>query len=474
MTREDPIRIVVVGDALLDRDVEGSVERLAPDAPVPVLEESGILPRPGGAGLAAALLAADGHRVTLVCALADDPAGGELRALLAARGVEVVDVGMDGATPEKVRLRADGRPLLRLDRGCGTPRAATAHARAAVGWADALLVADYGRGIAALGGLREALGEAAARGVPIVWDPHPRGAPPVPGVALVTPNLAEARGFAERAPDAATPLEAAAQLAATLIARWDAGAVCVTCGGHGAALARAGGGAPVVVPAARVDGGDPCGAGDRFASSAAAVLAAGASPQDALHGAVAAATAFVARGGAAAFAAATAGGRAGRHGGGRARAGSDDPVALAAEVRAAGGTVVATGGCFDLLHPGHVQTLQAARALGDCLIVLLNSDASVRRLKGPSRPVTGERDRAAVLRALECVDAVLVFGEDTPVAALERLRPHVWVKGGDYAGRRLPEADAMERWGGRVVVVPTLDGHSTTRLIQEATQRATG
>jgi rfaE bifunctional protein nucleotidyltransferase chain/domain len=151
-----------------------------------------------------------------------------------------------------------------------------------------------------------------------------------------------------------------------------------------------------------------------------------------------------------------------------------DPLALAVEVHAAGGTVVATGGCFDLLHPGHVQTLQAARALGDCLIVLLNSDASVRRLKGPTRPVTGERDRAAVLRALECVDAVLVFGEDTPVAALERLRPDVWVKGGDYAGRRLPEADALERWGGRVVVVPTVDGHSTTRLIEEASTRAAG
>ncbi|HSD76897.1 MAG TPA: D-glycero-beta-D-manno-heptose 1-phosphate adenylyltransferase, partial [Solirubrobacteraceae bacterium] len=118
------------------------------------------------------------------------------------------------------------------------------------------------------------------------------------------------------------------------------------------------------------------------------------------------------------------------------------------------------------------QTLQAARALGDCLIVVLNSDASVRRLKGPARPVTGERDRAAVLEALECVDAVLVFGEDTPAAALERLRPDVWVKGGDYAGRRLPEADALEAWGGRAVVVPTLEGHSTTRLIEETITRA--
>jgi rfaE bifunctional protein nucleotidyltransferase chain/domain len=146
----------------------------------------------------------------------------------------------------------------------------------------------------------------------------------------------------------------------------------------------------------------------------------------------------------------------------------EDAVTLAAQVRAAGGTVVATGGCFDLLHTGHVSTLQAARALGDCLIVCLNSDASVRRLKGPTRPLVAERDRAAVLGALACVDAVAIFDEDTPAAVLETLRPHVWVKGGDYEGVRLPEADVLAAWGGRAYVLPYLDGHSTTRLIKEA------
>jgi D-beta-D-heptose 7-phosphate kinase / D-beta-D-heptose 1-phosphate adenosyltransferase len=133
---------------------------------------------------------------------------------------------------------------------------------------------------------------------------------------------------------------------------------------------------------------------------------------------------------------------------------------------------VATGGCFDLLHPGHIRTLEAARALGDCLIVCLNSDASVRRLKGAGRPVVNEDDRAAVLRALRCVDAVLVFGEDTPAAALERVRPHVWAKGGDYRGRDLPEAAVLERWGGEAVVLPFVDGKSSTRLIEEASLRA--
>ncbi len=144
---------------------------------------------------------------------------------------------------------------------------------------------------------------------------------------------------------------------------------------------------------------------------------------------------------------------------------------LLGEVRAAGGTVVATGGCFDLLHAGHVATLEAARQLGDCLIVCLNSDASVAGLKGPDRPVMSEGDRSRLLAALSCVDAVLVFDEPTPEAALSWIRPDVWVKGGDYAtgggdaAATLPEAEVLRRWGGNTVVVPYLDGRSTTDLI---------
>jgi rfaE bifunctional protein nucleotidyltransferase chain/domain len=143
---------------------------------------------------------------------------------------------------------------------------------------------------------------------------------------------------------------------------------------------------------------------------------------------------------------------------------------ILAQVRARRGTVVATGGCFDLLHIGHLATLQAARRLGDCLIVCLNSDASVHRLKGPDRPLTSEVDRGRLLAALKCVDAVVVFDEDTPEAVLSWLRPDVWVKGGDYAdgGPDLPEADLVRRWGGQTVIVPYLDGRSTTRTIAAA------
>jgi rfaE bifunctional protein nucleotidyltransferase chain/domain len=129
---------------------------------------------------------------------------------------------------------------------------------------------------------------------------------------------------------------------------------------------------------------------------------------------------------------------------------------------------VATGGCFDLLHAGHVATLEAARALGDRLVVLVNSDDSVRRLKGAGRPVVTAADRVRVLEALDCVDAAVVFDEDDPRAALERLRPDVWVKGGDYTVDQLPEAEAVARHGGRTVVLPYLDGLSTTAILQRA------
>jgi rfaE bifunctional protein nucleotidyltransferase chain/domain len=138
---------------------------------------------------------------------------------------------------------------------------------------------------------------------------------------------------------------------------------------------------------------------------------------------------------------------------------------MAAEVRARGGRLVATGGCFDLLHPGHVSLLRQARAMGDALIVCLNSDDSVRRLKGPSRPIVAERDRARLLGELASVDAVTIFDESSPAALLERLRPDIWVKGGDYAEADLPEAGVVRRHGGEIALIPTVRGYSTTQLV---------
>lgn len=133
--------------------------------------------------------------------------------------------------------------------------------------------------------------------------------------------------------------------------------------------------------------------------------------------------------------------------------------------------MVATGGCFDLVHAGHIHMLEAARALGDCLVVCVNSDDSVRRLKGADRPIVPAEDRADLLAALACVDAVVIFDEDTPVAALRRLRPHVFAKGGDYGSTTIPEAAVLASWGGQAVALPYLDGRSTTRLLQEVRTR---
>jgi rfaE bifunctional protein nucleotidyltransferase chain/domain len=217
--------------------------------------------------------------------------------------------------------------------------------------------------------------------------------------------------------------------------------------------------------------GDPCGAGDCFAATAAGRLAGGALPSEAVRAAVEAASAFVAEGGAAGLHRRPATRRFAR-GGAAAPGDLAAAVEVVARLRRSGGTVVATGGCFDLLHAGHVRMLEQARALGDALVVCLNSDASVRRLKGDDRPLVGQDDRAAVLAGLACVDAVAIFDEDDPRAILRRLRPHVWAKGGDYALGELPEAATLAEWGGRAVIVPYVTGRSTTRLIQEVLTRA--
>ncbi|GHF46448.1 D-glycero-beta-D-manno-heptose 1-phosphate adenylyltransferase [Streptomyces griseosporeus] len=566
--------LVVVGDALLDRDLTGTADRLAPDAPVPVVADCAERLRPGGAALAACLAARDGRDVTLITGLGDDEASEALRALLDGR-VRLIALPLTGPLPEKTRVLARGRPVVRLDRGDGRARAATDEAREALRAAPAVLVADYGRGAA------DALRAELTARPPAVWDPHPRGGPPVPGVRLVTPARAEAAALAARAVadsgtdtgdsgtgagtrgsgtetrdsgteadtrgsgtgtrgsgteardsgtgadtrDSAPPadpargartggphgrgagagreLRDAARDAGVLVRHWRAGAVAVTLGERGVLLSY--GEHPLLVPAPVAHHGDPCGAGDAFAATAAGLLADGALVGEAVEGAVAAATAFVGEGGAAALRlpdalrptagrpASDAGPGAGAvHAPGAGQASGtghavrttgrptgpaqapaapepfDDPFALVARVRAAGGTVVATGGCFDLLHAGHVGLLQAARRIGDCLVVCVNSDDSVRRRKGAGRPVNPLDDRVRVLRALACVDAVAVFDEDTPERLLADLRPDVWVKGGDYAGADLPEAALLQEWGGQAVLLPYLDGRSSTSLLARA------
>jgi rfaE bifunctional protein nucleotidyltransferase chain/domain/rfaE bifunctional protein kinase chain/domain len=461
----------VIGDALLDRDIAGTVERQCPDGHAPVLDERTASVRPGGAALAATLAAAEGRNTVLLSAIGQDGAGAELRRLLDAHGVALIDLGLAGSTPEKIRLMDGRRTLLRLDRGAerGTVGELTATARAAIGWADVLLVSDYGRGLTAHPALRAVLARRCTERAPLVWDPHPLGADPLRGVTLVTPNAGELQAR-PGAPRGGSPKARAVALAK----RWGVRGVCVTLGADGALLVcdeRT-----VSMPAPVVSDGDPCGAGDCFAAAAACALGDGADLTGAVSEALAVAGAFVERGGA--FAACSSPPPPAQPSMQR----STRPDALTANRMGPGAavaprrreTLVATGGCFDLLHAGHLTTLQAARALGDRLIVCINSDTSVRRLKGPGRPIVAAADRAAMLEALRFVDAVAIFDEDEPSALIERLRPDIWAKGGDYAGCTLPESAVLSQWGGRAVVLPYLDGHSTTRLIQEATYLAAG
>lgn len=459
-------RIVVVGDSLLDRDVHGDVTRVCPDAPVPVFDVVSEHSRAGGAGLAAMLGARTGAAVTLVTALARDASARELHAHLAGAGIRIVDVGLEGATPEKVRLRANETSVVRIDRAAAVASRVLGDGMDAVAAvladADAVLVSDYGRGVADHDDIRAHVSAVAAT-VPTVWDPHPRGCGPLAGMTVVTPNLRELHEFAVSpiGSSFASITDAARRFATSAAARF----VAVTLGARGALVVGADG-PPLVVPADPVAGHDTCGAGDAFASAAVAALGGGAVVSEAIEHATRAAGQFVAAGAAGGMWTERVDANDRRHDRLGPSAGE-----VVERVRAHGGTVVATGGCFDLLHAGHVAMLRAARSLGDCLVVLLNSDRSVRRLKGSDRPLQPVADRAAVLRALECVDAVAVFDSETPVPALETLRPDVFAKGGDYGVADLPETEVMTRLGGQVVVLPYLAGRSTTRLVEEATRR---
>lgn len=481
--------LVVVGDTLLDVDLHGTVDRVAPDAPVPVVDCQRERHRAGGAGLAAVLAAglpaeSGGSDVVLITALGQDRLGAKLRDLLG-RHVQVIPLPLDGGTPCKIRVHASGQPVVRLDAGDGRARPGPPgpQAERVLRQAGAVLVADYGRGVAAHPALTAMLSRLAARR-PVVWDPHPAGGPPLPGSRLVTPSRSEAHGFA--APllagaenvagaengSAGSAIASAGRDAAVLSRAWGS-AVAVTLG-EGGALLHTGEAVPFLAPAEAIRGPhDSCGAGDCFAAAAAQVLRSGGLLTEAVTEAVRQATSFV------------------RQGGASAAPGSSvprddvqvhpvpsipltddlqdaDAWRMVAEVRARGGRIVATGGCFDLLHAGHVGLLREARRLGDCLVVCLNSDDSVRALKGPRRPLVPAEDRARILTALECVDAVVIFDEPTPAAVLERLRPDVWVKGGDYSPDDLTEAPVVRRHGGEVVLLPYLIRRSTTALVAAA------
>jgi rfaE bifunctional protein nucleotidyltransferase chain/domain/rfaE bifunctional protein kinase chain/domain len=438
--------IAVVGDLIVDRDVIGHVGRVAADVPVPIVEQPTERMRPGGAGLAASLAAA-GADVAFLTAVGNADADRIAVERLRAMGVTVHAARRAAPVPQKIRVRTADHVMLRVDRGVRTSNVGafpTAGLEALDG-RDAILVSDYGGEVART--IDHALLRPRACR-PLVWDPHRIGAAPVSG-AVVTPNVDEAVAWAGTTVER-DAVATAATAAAALAARWRPAAQCITLGRDGAlvvegdhrSLVRAAGAGPVT---------DACGAGDRFAATLTLALAAGLRVIDAAEIAVEESTAFV---------------REGDDGWTRTAGGwpaPDDTAGVHGRP-----TVVATSGCFDLLHAGHIRMLTSARALGDRLVVFLNDDASVRRTKGAGRPLVPVAERAELLRALTAVDEVYIFGEDTPVRALREVRPDVFVKGGDYRDIEIPEEEAVAAWGGRVVILPYEAGRSTTELINRS------
>lgn len=466
------IDVVVVGDVLLDVWIDGSADRLCREGPVPVVDVTRTRPAPGGAANTAANLAALGARVRLVGPVGDDADGAALRRVLAEHGVDPAGlVTVPGRpTPAKRRLVADGQLVARFDTTPAEldPAAAAALAAAVAAALPAgarVLVSDYGLGGAA-GPVRDAVVAARAGLALLVVDAHDLAPWAAARPTAVTPNAAEARRLVGADPDpagTAGPAAFATAHAAALLAASGAELVAATADAEGAVLLRADR-PPHRVTVRPAPEERTTGAGDTATAALTLALAAGADPATALELACAAADCVVRRPGTAVC----------------------DAVALAHCLDAAGGAVVTaaglaplvegyrraglrivfTNGCFDLLHPGHLAYLAEARALGDVLVVGLNSDASVRRLKGPDRPVTGQDDRAALLAALPAVDHVVVFDTDSPVALLELVRPDVYVKGGDYTPAMLPETALVERLGGTVRTVGYLARRSSTRIIE--------
>ncbi|MGD8276315.1 MAG: D-glycero-beta-D-manno-heptose-7-phosphate kinase [Thiohalocapsa sp.] len=465
-------RVLVVGDLMLDRYVTGEVGRISPEAPVPVVRLSGERVVAGGAANVARNLLGLGLSVSLAGVRGEDADGAVLLGLLQAAGMDhaAVLADPDRPTTSKTRIVGNAQQMLRIDAehtGALPPRLADALAQAvaaALDHAEVLLLSDYAKGVLA-GGLGVRLIELAAqRGVPVLVDPKGRDFACYRGATLLTPNRAE---LALAVGADAADLDGLLQQAQRLRAELGLARLVVTLGELGMALVDAHD--IVRVPAVAREVFDVSGAGDTVIAGIAAGLAAGLDPVDCAHLANLAAGVVVGHRGTAAITqhelAAAIAGEAALEQAAKIR----DLASMQAQVeqwRAAGERVVFTNGCFDLLHVGHVTYLERARRHGERLVVGLNTDRSVRALKGEGRPLIGEQDRARVLAALAAVDGVVLFDADTPIQLIRVLRPDVLAKGADYREDEVVGAAEVKAWGGQVVLVPLVADRSTSAIVE--------
>ena len=459
-------RVLVVGDIMLDRYWHGPTARVSPEAPVPVVRITDSDDRPGGAANVALNLAALGCAVDLVGAVGADEAADILDAQLQAAGVALHLVRCpDKPTITKLRILSRNHQLLRLDFEEPLDVADVAvlpeRVAAALPGCGLLLLSDYAKGslqdpAALIAGAREL-------GIPVLVDPKGSDFGRYRGATLLTPNLGELEAVVGPCADEAT----LCTRGLALIRELELGALLITRGEQGMTLLRPGH-PELHLPARAREVYDVTGAGDTVIAVLAGALAAGAALPEAVAHANLAAGIVVGKLGTATVSAPEL-----RHALRNERdlttgvLNLDQLLVEVAEARARGERIVFTNGCFDLLHAGHVNYLRQARALGDRLIVAVNDDASVRRLKGEGRPLNTVARRMAVLAGLEAVDWVVSFAEDTPEALLERLRPEILVKGGDYRDDQVVGWRIVAGYGGEIRTLGLVEGCSTTALVEQ-------
>ncbi|UNX54910.1 D-glycero-beta-D-manno-heptose 1-phosphate adenylyltransferase [Georgenia sp. TF02-10] len=462
--------VAVVGDLILDGWWTGQARRMTREAPAPVVQLTGRRYAAGGAANTAMNLAALGAQVRLAGLVGDDENGRRLLDILTEGGVDVTGVVVAPGVPTTVKSRvlAADQVLLRVDEepGQGYPPAALHElaeaALAATAGAAAEVICDY-RGDALTGPVHAALTGRERRPPLTVVDGHELAPWAVLHPAVATPNAGEVAGLLGRPlPAGPDRLAAVARLAPEILAATGAGAVVVTLDRDGTVLLTPD--APPHRTRARpAEEKNTTGAGDTFVAALTLAVAGGLPLPAATDLAQAAADVVVAQPGTAVCTSAQLAQRLGGSADGA--LGEAELLAGLARERAAGRRIVFTNGCFDVLHRGHTRYLEQAKELGDVLVVAVNADSSVRRLKGPGRPINGEGDRAAVLAALACVDYVTVFDTDTPIPLIERIRPDVYAKGGDYTPEMLPEAGAVTAYGGQVRMLDYVPARSTTAVV---------
>ncbi len=474
------LKILVVGDLMLDEYLWGKAERISPEAPVQVVEVTREELRLGGAGNVANNLAALGVQVEMASVLGDDDDGRLLRDLLAGRGVGTAGIVLapGRTTSRKSRVLASSQQIVRIDRESREliderlEDALLERVRALVPGCRAILVSDYLKGVLGEPLVQALIAFGRAQGIPVVIDPKGTDYRKYRGATALTPNRKEAQAASGIA---IVDVDSLRRAGRRLCGDLDLEALVLTRSEEGMSLFFGDGG-EVHLPTEAREVFDVSGAGDTVLALIGVGLGAGLPLAEAARLSNLAAGVVVGKVGTSTVSPDEI-----LDAAGRGHADSDRkihaPPALArllAERKARGETIVFTNGCFDLLHVGHVKYLQAARKLGDLLVLGLNSDASIRRLKGPKRPLIGEEERAHILAALDCIDYVVLFDEDTPLELIAALRPDILVKGADYTPEGVVGKDLVESWGGRVELIEFVDGKSTTNIIDRILQAYQG